>query len=91
MAPGEVGLVDAEFHLENPDHGWINHNRCPAKERYGNSNRQRLESSCVLCVIAMRLSGEMVDKNIRCRAVSIPPYREPTDFACKWEYRRQPG
>ena len=89
MAPGEVGLVDAEFHLENPDHGWITHKRCPAKDRFETSNRQRLESSCVLCVIAMRLSGEMVNKNIRCRAANIPPYREATDFACKWEYWRQ--
>jgi hypothetical protein len=86
MAPGEVGLVDAEFELKTPDHGLITHKRCPAQERFGQSNRERLESNCVLCVIAMRLSGEMVNKNIRCRAVSIPPYREPSAHACQWEY-----
>ena len=86
MAPGEVGLVDAEFELQTPDHGFITHKRCPAQERFGESNRERLESNCVLCVIAMRVSGEIVNKNIRCRAVSIPPYREPTDHACRWEY-----
>ncbi|MBW2288864.1 MAG: hypothetical protein JRG90_13680 [Deltaproteobacteria bacterium] len=86
MAPGEVGLVDAEFHLENPNHGWITHKRCPALDRFGESNKERLESSCVLCVIAMRLSGEMVDKGIRCRPASLPPYREPVGHACKWEY-----
>lgn len=86
MAPGEVGLVDAEFDLINPNHGIITHKRCPAQETFGESNRERLESSCVLCVIAMRISGEMVDENVRCKAVSIPPHREPTGYACKWEY-----
>ena len=89
MAPGEVGLVDAEFKLENPDHGWITHKRCPAVETFGENNRERLESSCVLCVIAMRLSGEMVNKDIRCRAASIPPYREDPGYACRWEYWRE--
>ena len=35
MAPGEVGLVDARFELESPDHGRITHLRCPAHERCG--------------------------------------------------------
>jgi hypothetical protein len=86
MAPGEVGLVDAEFTLENPNHGWITHKRCPALDTYGDRNKPRLESSCVLCVTAMRLSGEMVSKDIRCRPASIPPYREDPGYACKWEY-----
>ncbi|MFT4518652.1 MAG: hypothetical protein ACI9JM_001037 [Halioglobus sp.] len=86
FAPGEVGLVDAVFALENPRHGFITHKRCPSKERFGESNKERLESNCVLCVIAMRKSGEMVNEDIRCRAVDIPPYRESTDHACKWEY-----
>jgi hypothetical protein len=86
MAPGEVGLVDAVFELENPDHGFITHKRCPSKDRFGESNRERLESNCVLCVIAMRKSGELVNENIRCRAVDIPPYRGSSAHACKWEY-----
>jgi hypothetical protein len=28
----------------------------------------------------------MVNEKIRCRAASLPPYREATDYACKWEY-----
>lgn len=86
MAPGEVGLVDAEFHLESPNHGGITHHRCPAKDRFGETNKERLESSCVLCVIAMRVSGEMVNPDMRCRPASIPPYREEPGYACKWEY-----
>jgi hypothetical protein len=86
MAPGEVGLVDAVFELENPDHGFITHKRCPSKDRYGESNRERLESNCVLCVIAMRKSGELVNENMRCRAVDLPPYRGSSAHACKWEY-----
>lgn len=86
FAPGEVGLVDAEFHLESPEHGWITHKRCPALDRFAETNNERLESSCVLCVIAMRLSGEIVNKDIRCRAASIPPYRDNPGYACKWEY-----
>ncbi len=86
MAPGEVGLVDAEFDLKDSQHGLITHKRCPSHELFGETDRERLESNCVLCVIAMRKSGEMVNKDIRCRAVSIPPYREPTAHACQWEY-----
>ncbi len=86
MAPGEVGLVDAVFELEDPNHGFITHKRCPSKERFGESNRERLESNCVLCVIAMRKSGELVNENIRCRAVDLPPYRGSSTHACKWEY-----
>jgi hypothetical protein len=86
MAPGEVGLVDAEFDLKSPSHGFITHKRCPSKERFGESNRERLESNCVLCVIAMRKSGELVNKDIRCRAVDIPPYKAHSEHACRWEY-----
>jgi hypothetical protein len=86
MAPGEVGLVDAEFQLENPNHGWITHKRCPAHDRFRDSNRERLESSCVICVVAMRLSGEMVNENIRCRPASLPPHHQASDHACRWEY-----
>ena len=86
MAPGEVGLVDAVFELVNPDHGFITHKRCPSKDRFGETNRERLESNCVLCVIAMRKSGELVNENIRCRPVDLPPYRSESPHACKWEY-----
>lgn len=86
MAPGEVGLVDAEFKLESSQHGWITHKRCPAYEQFREADRERLESSCVICVIAMRLSGEMVNKDIRCRAASLPPHRTNSGHACQWEY-----
>ena len=86
MAPGEVGLVDAQFELHDPRHGIITHRRCPSHEGFGQSNRERLESNCVLCVIAMRLSGEMVNESIRCRPVAIPPHRESPGYACRWEY-----
>lgn len=86
FAPGEVGLVDAEFTLESPDHGWITHKYCPAHETMQDTDRERLENCCVLCVTAMRISGEMVDENIRCRPASLPPYKDATDHACKWEY-----
>jgi len=86
FAPGEVGLVDAQFELRDPRHGFITHLRCPSKERFGELNPERLESNCVLCVIAMRKSGEMVNEAIRCRAVDIPPYREAKGHACRWEY-----
>lgn len=86
FAPGEVGLVDARFTLENPQHGFITHKRCPSKERFGEANKERLESNCVLCVIAMRKSGDMVNENIRCRAVDIPPYKTDPGHACRWEY-----
>lgn len=86
FAPGEVGLVDAKFHLHDPDHGTITHRRCPAHDRFRNGDKSRLENSCVICVIAMRLSGEMVNQNIRCRPASLPPHRVMGDHACKWEY-----
>jgi hypothetical protein len=86
LAPGEVGLLDVEFDLKSPDHGWLIHRRCPAWDRFGNGNVARREHSCVICVIGMRVSGEMINQKIRCRAASLPPHREATDYACKWEY-----
>jgi hypothetical protein len=91
MAPGEVGLVDAEFDLHSPVHGTITHKRCPSHDRFGKRNRARLESNCVLCVIAMRLSGEMVNDKIRCRPVAIPPHRNSPGYACRWEYWMEEG
>ena len=86
FAPGEVGLVDAEFHLSNRNHGTIVHRRCPAHDRFRDIDKQRLENSCVICVIAMRLSGEMVNEKIRCSPASLPPHMKNEDHACKWEY-----
>lgn len=86
FAPGEVGLVDAEFQLRNANHGTIVHRRCPAHDRFRDTDKVRLENSCVICVIAMRLSGEMVNKDIRCRPASLPPHKNAEDHACKWEY-----
>lgn len=86
LAPGEVGLVDAEFKLENKNHGWITHKRCPAHDRFRDTDKERLESSCVICVVAMRLSGEMVNNDIRCRPASLPPHRTSSEHACQWEY-----
>jgi len=86
LAPGEVGLLEVDFELQNADHGWLIHRRCPAWDRFGNLDPSRREHSCVICVIGMRLSGEMIDPRIRCRPASLPPHREPRDHACKWEY-----
>jgi hypothetical protein len=91
LAPGEVGLLEVDFDLQSPDHGWLIHRRCPAWDRFGNRDPARREHACVICVIGMRLSGEMIDPRIRCRPASLPPHREPRDHACKWEYWLEPG
>jgi len=33
-----------------------------------------------------KIASEQVNPDIRCRAVDIPPYRDDTAHACKWEY-----
>ena len=86
LAPGEVGLLEVDFELKDANRGWLIHRRCPAWDRFGNRNPARREHSCVICVIGMRLSGEMIHPRIRCRPASLPPHREPGDHACKWEY-----
>jgi hypothetical protein len=91
LAPGEVGLLEVDFELQSPDHGWLIHRRCPAWDRFGNHDAARREHSCVICVIGMRVSGEMVAPRIRCRPASLPPHREPRDHACKWEYWLEVG
>ena len=91
LAPGEVGLLEVDFDLQSADHGWLIHRRCPAWDRFGNRDPARREHSCVICVIGMRLSGEMIDPRIRCRPASLPPHRQPRDHACKWEYWLEPG
>jgi hypothetical protein len=91
LAPGEVGLLEVDFDLQSSDHGWLIHRRCPAWDRFGNQDPGRREHSCVICVIGMRLSGEMIAPRIRCRPASLPPHREPRDHACKWEYWLEAG
>jgi hypothetical protein len=91
LAPGEVGLLEVDFDLQSVNHGWLIHRRCPAWDRFGNRNPARREHSCVICVIGMRLSGEIIDPRIRCRPASLPPHREPRDHACKWEYWLEAG
>jgi hypothetical protein len=91
LAPGEVGLLEVDFQLQSAGHGWLIHRRCPAWDRFGNRDRARREHACVICVIGMRLSGEMIDPGIRCRPASLPPYREPRGYACKWEYWLEAG
>ena len=91
LAPGEVGLLEVDFDLQSADHGWLIHRRCPAWDRFGNRNPARREHSCVICVIGMRLSGEMINPRIRCCPASLPPHREPRDHACKWEYWLEAG
>ena len=86
LAPGEVGLLEVEFRLDDPNHGWLIHRRCPAWDRFRDEDVARREHACVICVIGMRLSGELVNRGMRCRAASLPPYRDPVDYACQWEY-----
>jgi hypothetical protein len=85
FAPGEVGILNVEFELKSPNHGILHHRTCPAVDRFEDYDDARLKHCCDLCVLAMPLSGEMLDKGIKCRPLKLPP-RPRTDIVCEWEY-----
>jgi hypothetical protein len=90
FAPGEVGILNVEFELKSPDHGILHHRTCPAVDRFENFDDHRLKHCCDLCVLAMPLSGEMLNKDIKCRPLKLPP-RSKTDIVCEWEYTLERG
>ena len=85
FAPGEVGILNVDFELISPNHGILHHRTCPAIDRFENYDDHRLKHCCDLCVLAMPLSGEMLNPNIKCRPLKLTP-RQKTDLACEWEY-----
>jgi hypothetical protein len=87
FAPGEVGILDVEFELPGPDHGILTHRACPALNRFEESDPERLNHSCEICIAGMPLSGEMLNKDITCRPLKLPPRLHAGDIACQWEYR----
>jgi hypothetical protein len=86
FAPGEVGILNVDFELVSPHHGILHHRTCPAVDRFENYDDHRLKHCCDLCVLAMPLSGEMLNKDIKCRPLKLPP-RSKTDIVCEWEYK----
>lgn len=86
FAPGEVGILNVEFELKSPNHGILHHRTCPAVDRFENYDDKRLKHCCDLCVLAMPLSGVMLNKDIKCRPLKLPP-RSKTDIVCQWEYK----
>jgi hypothetical protein len=87
FAPGEVGILDVELQLHGPNHGTLTHHRCPAVDRLEHYDGSRLRHSCEICLAAMPISGEMLNRNIECKPLKIPPRTDSNDIACKWEYR----
>lgn len=87
VAPGEVGILNVGFELRDPDHGILTHKTCPAIRRMEHLDEKRLAHCCHICVVAMPLSGHLVDKDIECRPLVLPPRQGPRDIACQWEYR----
>lgn len=86
FAPGEVGILNVDFELIGPNHGILHHRTCPAVDRFENYDDHRLKHCCDLCALAMPLSGEMLNKHIKCRSLRLPP-RSKTDIVCEWEYK----
>jgi hypothetical protein len=85
FAPGEVGILNVDFELKSPNHGILHHRTCPALDRFEDYDNHRLKHCCDLCVLGMPLSGEMLNKDIKCRPLRLPP-RTKTGIVCEWEY-----
>ncbi len=86
FAPGEVGILNVDFEIINENHGILTHKTCPAVDRLEYYEDSRLKNCCDICIDAMQLSGHMLDKNIECRPLKLPPRLDANDIACQWEY-----
>lgn len=87
FAPGEVGILDVELELKSATHGVITHHACPALDRFEHFDDARLRHCCDICLAAMPISGEMLNRKIECKPLKLPPRRDANDIACRWEYR----
>jgi len=87
FAPGEVGILDVEFELIDPNHGILTHHACPALDRFEHFDDVRLRHCCDICIAGMPLSGEMLNAKIECKPLKLPPRANANDIACRWEYR----
>jgi hypothetical protein len=87
FAPGEVGILDVEFDLIDENHGIMTHHACPALDRFEHFDEVRLRHCCDICVAGMPMSGEMLNRNIECKPLKLPPRVDANDIACKWEYK----
>jgi hypothetical protein len=87
FAPGEVGILDVELELHDANHGTLTHHRCPALDRFEHYDDVRLGHCCDICIVAMPISGEMLNRKIECKPLKLPPRRDANDIACKWEYQ----
>jgi hypothetical protein len=87
FAPGEVGVLDVEFELIDDGHGVMTHHRCPALDRFEHFDDVRLKHCCDICIAGMPISGEMLNRQIECKPLKLPPRVDSNDIACRWEYR----
>lgn len=87
FAPGEVGILDVEFELLDTNHGILTHHACPALDRFEHFDDVRLKHCCDICIAGMPLSGEMLNREITCKPLKLPPRLDSNDIACRWEYR----
>ena len=87
FAPGEVGILSVEFELIDENHGIMTHHACPALDRFEHFDDVRLKHCCDICIAAMPISGEMLNRKIECKPLKLPPRVDSNDIACRWEYR----
>jgi len=87
FAPGEVGVLDVEFELIDSNYGIITHRACPALDRFEHFDEDRLRHCCSICLAGMPISGQMLNRNIVCEPLKLPPRVDSDDIACRWEYR----
>jgi hypothetical protein len=87
FAPGEVGILDVELELADENHGILTHHSCPALDRFEHFDDVRLKHCCDICIAGMPISGEMLNPDIECKPLKLPPRRDANDIACRWEYR----
>lgn len=87
FAPGEVGVLEVEFELIDEHHGIMTHRVCPALDRFEHFDDERLKHCCSICIAGMPISGEMLNPNIVCTPLKLPPRLDSDDIACRWEYR----
>ena len=87
FAPGEVGILEVELELIDENHGILTHHRCPALDRFEHFDDVRLKHCCDICIAGMPISGEMLNPEIECKPLKLPPRKDANDIACRWEYR----
>jgi len=85
------GYYECQWDVKNNNHAILTFTKCPTLFLY----EKRGEEKDIECLcgpggmedLAFDLYCELVNPNIKCRALKRPPRKSPDEICCQWEFK----